>query len=254
MFLWSKQQAAWKSKGVGGLAHWRDFYSQVNDDGTIDDSIEALFGDEYESKTGSAFKKVREGNALSSADITALVDFATLQMVRTPAWFREYSETMANIFPSTTNSVFNKLEAEYAAGMLTEQSIRERAQSAQDTTPFPQFDVGIELDRESGETTITFKTGRRNYLAAVGRILRGDVGTRMHTFDWNVVEMPGDVLLPTSDNPFVRLCVRAGYRPTLQGGIGDEDTWLFMPLTPHHLLFARVGGGRLTKQHLISHT
>jgi hypothetical protein len=73
----------------------------------------------------------------------------------------------------------------------------------------------------------------------------------MREYDWTIVKMPGDTVLPTCDNPFVRLCFRQDGRPSLDGAVGEIGAQLFMPLTPKHLLFTKVGGGTLESQHLV---
>ena len=247
--VWNEHQKFWESKGVGGLAHWKDFYTQVKDDGTIDDSVEAYFDKEYESKTGEAFKKVREDSQLSDEVMDTLVDFAILQMVRTPAWFSYYSAAMADAFPLVTNKLFDKLEAELASGKPT-QRIFEKTYRAPYYEPFPQLDINIDVDDKTKEITVTLPMGRRSFLASIGQILKGGVAKRMRDYNWAVIEMPKDVLLPTCDNPFVRLLVRPGMQPTLDAGVGDKNAALFMPLTPRHLLFVDVGGRTLDERQL----
>lgn len=249
---WSERQKVWESKGVGGLAYWRDFYTQANDDDTIDDSIETLFGNEYEWRAGGPLRKVREGEGLSSDDMAALVDFAILQMVRTPLWFMKSCAMMTSIFASATTEVLDRLESELEAGVLITRSIQEGKEPLQSGSPFPQFEVGVEINEEASELEISLPVGRKNYLAGIGRVLNGEVGRRMRGYDWSVIEMPSDIILPTCDNPFVRLCMRKGARPSLDGGLGDHDTHLFMPLTPNHLLFAHVGRGSFDPSRLVS--
>lgn len=249
--VWNKGQKVWRPVGVGGVACWKDFYSQINDDETVDDSIEILFGDEYESRAGDAFKMVRNGDVLASDDMALLVDFAILQMVRTPVWLLKSSALMAGVFPSAATEMLGKLETDYKAGLLTKHNVHEKVRSLPDNAPFPQFEIGVDVDVRAWEIAVSLPLGRKNYLASVGRVLRGDVGKCMRSFDWSVIEMPNGVLLPTCDNPFVRLCVRAGMRPTLDGAVGDPNTHLFMPLTPHHLLYANAGGARLDRRRLI---
>lgn len=41
-------------------------------------------------------------------------------------------------------------------------------------------------------------------------------------------------------------------RPTLDGGIADPDTHLFMSLTPRHLLLTHVGGNNIDSSRLDS--
>ncbi|MBR3159332.1 MAG: DUF4238 domain-containing protein [Atopobiaceae bacterium] len=249
---WSERQKVWESKGVGGLAYWRDFYTQANDDDSIDDSIEKLFGDEYEWKAGEPLRKVRDGETLGSNDMSALVDFAILQMVRTPLWYMKSCALMANVFPSATTEVVDRLESEYEAGLLTASNAQDKTASQPDSAPFPQFAFDVGVIEETSELKITMPVGRKNYLAGIGRILNGEVGRRMRGYNWSVVEMPDGVVLPTCDNPFVRLCMRPGGRPTLDGSVGDPDVHLFMPLTPHHLLFAHAGGVSFASSRLAS--
>lgn len=191
-----------------------------------------LFGDKYEWGAGDPLRKLKEGETLSSDDMETLVDFAILQMVRTPLWFMKSCAMMTSIFPSVATEVVDRFESEYEAGLLTVRNTQDETGKQPGNAPFPQFVFDFDVVGETSELSITMPVGRKNYLASIGQVLNGDVGRRMRGYNWSIIEMPTGIVLPTCDNPFVRLYMRRGARPTLDGGVEDHGTHLFMPLTP----------------------
>ncbi|MBR3158802.1 MAG: DUF4238 domain-containing protein [Atopobiaceae bacterium] len=233
-----KRQNAWRSKSVRGVAHWLDFYTQVCDDGTIDDSIEVLFGENYELKASNVLKKVRENEALTSEDMSALIDFAILQMVRTPAAYLNNRTAMGLAFFSAASKTANKfLELERDPNFNENTPALVEALQP-NCPPFPQWEFSITMDESTGDYTYSMPMGRKNYLASIGHVLNGEMGKRIRSYRWNVIKMPEGTTLPTCDNPFVR----ADLRGLDQGKKVHHDlsqcTNCFMPLTPKHLLCA----------------
>ncbi len=248
----TEHEKVWKSKGVGGLAYWRDFYTQVGEDDSIDDSIETLFGEQYEEPAGYALKTLRDGGVLSSEEMAAIVDFAILQMVRTPAWYGKANRMMLDGFKPATTETLSKLEADYAFGLLDTKSPPKNSAQLSDPAPFPQFDFEVDIDGDAGEITVSMELGRKNYLASLGYALKGNIGNLMRGYSWSVVEMPQGVILPTCDNPFVRCAIGRDGELSLDGGLGVKGTDLFMPLTPRRLLFTEVGNeGVLDSERLV---
>lgn len=176
-------QKVWDSKGVGSLSYWRDFYTQVTDDDTIYDSIERLFGDEYEWRAGVPLRKVREDEPLNPDDMAALVDFAILQMVRTPVWHIKSCVMIANIFPSVTTGMLERLEHEYESGLLTAHTAQVKTDVVPSVSPFPQFENGVDVLEETSELLFSLPVGRKNYLSGIGRILNGGVGRTMRGYN-----------------------------------------------------------------------
>ncbi|MBR3312865.1 MAG: DUF4238 domain-containing protein [Atopobiaceae bacterium] len=239
----SERQRVWESKGIGGLAYWRDFYTQVNDDDTIDDSIETLFGDEYESRAGNALKKVRGNEALTPDDMSVLVDFAVLQMVRTPTAYLNNQMAMELAFYSAASKTANRfLELEHDPTF--NENAPALAEALQpNSSPFPQWEFSITMDESTGEYTYSMPMGRKNYLASIGHTLNGETGSRIRGYNWSVIAMPEGVVLPTCDNPFVRVDLSGLSRDSLIHYGLPRCANCFMPLTPRHLLFADAGGG-----------
>lgn len=236
--VWDKRQRVWVSKGVKSVAHWLDFYTQVCEDGTIDDSIEVLFGDSYELKASNILKKVRENESLTSEDMSALVDFAILQMIRTPAAYLNNRTAMELAFFSAASKTANKfLELERDPNFNENASALVKA-LLPNSPPFPQWEFSITLDECTGDYTYSMPMGRRNYLASMGYIFNGKIGKRIRSYRWNVIEMPEGTMLPTCDNPFVRADLRSLDRSKEVHHDLPQCTNCFMPLTPKHLLCA----------------
>lgn len=238
----SEHQPVWRSASIKTTAYWRDFYSQRVDN-RIDDSIEVLFGEKYETPAAAAFEKLDVEAHLDKEDLASLVDFAILQMVRVPAWYAKVCTMAPDIFEPVVRTTVRSTLERYRTHGVSALGPKSAGREAAKPSVFPVFDVQVEIDGAQGEIASSMSIDRAYYLACVGRILEGEVGNAMRRYDWSVVKLPTGVSVPTSDNPFVRLAHAKDGRLTLDASVGDYGALLFMPLTPRHLLMTLVGGG-----------
>ena len=250
--VWDKRQPSWEERSISSTAYWRDFYTQNSEDGAIDDSVENLFGNEYEDKTEDIIRKVRAGEHLTTEEMSTLVDFAILQMARTPAAYLRNRSVMEHAFRSAASATAGKF-----LEMEPDPEFNKKAPAIIDSlqtneAPFPPWTFSITMDKETGDYTYSMAIDRKNYLASIGHIINGETGKRLRSYEWSIVEMPEGMTLPTCDDPFVKADLRGleQYGPTHHGS--PQCTNCFMPLTPHHLLFADAGRGGLSAARLVA--
>jgi len=238
----SAHQPVWRSTSIKTTAYWRDFYSQRIEN-RIDDSIEVLFGEKYETPAVSAFEKLNVDAPLGKEDLVTLVNFAILQMVRVPAWYAKVCTMAPGIFEPVMSATVRSTLERYRANEESALGPRNAVCEAAKPSVFPGFDVQVDIDEARSEIVTSMSIDRAYYLACIGRILEGDVGNAMRGYDWSVVKLPSGASVPTSDNPFVRLARAKNGGLMLDAGVGDCGALLFMPLTPRYLLMTLVGGG-----------
>ena len=232
-------QRLWRSVAIKNIACWKDFYSQ-RQDGEIDDSIEQYIERHYETPAKTCLQKLNDGAQLAGDDLACLVDFAILQMARTPAWYKTNAITV-NIFKDVMEESVRGTLEDYEANRLDKSNFYSNYAEESRQEPFPNAPIETRIDEDESGIISTISIGRQNYLASMGRTLNGDIAKRLRSYDWTILQMPKDHDLPTSDNPFTRLAYRGEKGYDLDGGLGVPRVDLFMPLTPNHLLFVEVG-------------
>ena len=243
-------QKIWRSVAIKSIACWKDFYSQ-RQDGEIDDSIEQYIEKHYETPAKACLQKLNDGVQLAGADLICLVDFAILQMVRTPAWYNKTNAITAELFADVMEESVRGTLEDFEANRLDKLSFYSRYAEGSRREPFPNAPIETRIDKEKRGIISTISIGRQNYLASMGRALNGEITKKLRSYDWTILKMPEDYDFPTSDNPFTRLEYRGEKGYGLDGGLGVPRVDLFMPLTPKHLLFVEVGSNRKADDYLL---
>ena len=236
-------QRLWRPAAIKNIACWKDFYSQRQDE-EIDDSIEQYIERHYETPAKACLQKLSNGVELNNNDLTCLVDFAILQMARTPAWYNKTNAITADIFADVMEESVRGTLEDYKANRLDKLSFYNGYAEEHQQEPFPNTPIETRIDEEESGIVSTISIGRQNYLASMGRTLNGEIAKILRSYDWTILQMPEGYDLPTSDNPFTRLAYRGKNGYDLDGALGVPRVDLFMPLTPHHLLFVEVGAAQ----------
>ncbi len=113
--------------------------------------------------------------------------------------------------------------------------------------PTPYFDfvrVNIQPPPDElstdGTLQLSMRTGRKFWVVSIRQRLidNADVicGQR-----WSVIEPYGDEEWPLMDHPVVRLNYYKPGKYDFKGGWGNANSEIFMPVSPRHLLYVKVG-------------
>jgi len=228
----------WKAlppKSIAKLEHLYSYYSGSKDS----DEIERWLDREFEVPASASIAKVVSERRLTSEDWNNLFRFAVAQSVRTPAglhsFMKRQSETLEAVLTESMEGSVAKIDAAVTAGVKLE--------PAPVVDPFNKLPLKIQrVKNEHGQEGIQARVlnGRKLWIWRMEHILKSTI-RRMPVHRWTILHAPEGVTWPTTDNPFTRLGVGANGEWSMEGGWGVRDTQLFMPLSPKHLLYARVG-------------
>lgn len=229
----------WKTTSLKSAAAWDDLYTQ-HVDGEDSDSVEDYLCDHFETPASKVLEKLDNGQALSARDFTTLADYWLIQYVRTPAFMKEAFAIFDGVFDPLVKEEIDSISKR----LLDKSSSLSTSKSPSGITkgPFPQHPFEVELDPEACEVTVRTSVGRSGYLAAIGTVLNGPVGTYVRNCNWSIVQAPVGSCFYTSDNPAIVIKPDDAGSLSVGGlGLGRHGACLLLPLDPQKMLFAQVG-------------
>jgi len=228
----------WKEKSTRGVAYQAHLYTRVVASGETDE-IERWFATDFEDPADESVRKVVEEARLAPSDWETLVRFLAAQDLRTPAnliaSMSHLHETLQKVLPGALRESVRKLETAKREGRAL---VRPRAGAAES---FPvRVTTRIAPGAETGFLKAEAVVGRSMWLYSLRHSLTNSVRF-LDRHRWTVLKPPEGMNWVTSDNPVVRLNNHAPGNYDFGGGWGRRGTEIFMPLSPHHLLYTQVG-------------
>lgn len=228
----------WKHRSVKGLVYHAHLYTRVVATG-LTDEVERWLDSEFESPAGEVIQKVVADARLTSQDWSHLIRFLAAQDVRTPARLMEmlqrWHQTLPDLIEGTLKESVQELETSRREGKPLDRS------SYIDAEYFPirvttELVPGEELGILRAETVV----GRGLFLFNLKYLLTKTVNALL-AHKWTILRSPKGMDWLTSDDPVVRLNYHNSTRYDFGGGWGSVGTEIFLPLSPHHLLYTKIG-------------
>jgi hypothetical protein len=96
--------------------------------------------------------------------------------------------------------------------------------------------------------------GRGVWLFAMRSILAGAGAQALHNHRWSILAPHDGLEWCTSDDPVILLNYYGAGRYDFGGGTGSNGTEIFLPLSPRHMLYTRIGkrppprGGKFSQE------
>ncbi len=243
------RSADWKPASSKGVAFRQHLYTRAVAGG-LTDQVEHWLDSEYESPAADALQKVWDGSRLTPQDWVCLVRFLAAQDVRTPARMVEILNGMVKTLPELVQSSLEETVA-YLEGKL---------ENGEKITPLP-------VDPESRAFPARMTThvvdgadhGFIKYEVTVGRSLwhwnmkelLSRTASVLLTHRWTILHCPKGMHWITSDDPVIKLNYYGEENYDFKGGWGSVGTEIFMPLTPKHLLYTKVGERPPPRGHVV---
>jgi len=176
---------------------------------------------------------------LTSTDWHHIVRFLAAQIVRTPASLveslRRWRETLPRIVDASLRETVNKLEAAKRTGEEITWATMEGSE---------YFPSRISTEKVPGEEHGKLKAdilvGRRLWLYEIQSALTS-AALVLHDHRWTILKPPDDLRWFTSDDPVLCLNYYDASNYDFKGGWGKFGTEIFLPLSPQHLLYTKVG-------------
>lgn len=239
----------WKRQSTKGLAYHEHLYTRVVASGETDD-IERWIDKEFESPAEGPIRKAVSNKKLAATDWQKLVRFLAAQDVRTPARLMEnlkrWRETLPALIEDTLADSVHMMEA----------AKRDEAPLSQAGHPHGEFFPGrvtIETlpEQEGGQLRFETVVGRSLWLFSIKQLLTKTVNSLLE-HKWTILRSPSGMEWLTSDDPVVRLNYHDVKKYDFGGGWGSKGTEIFLPLSPNHLMYTRIGEKPPPKGHVVS--
>jgi Protein of unknown function (DUF4238) len=228
----------WKRASIKGLRYHTHLYTRVVAS-DLTDEVERWLESDFETPAGEVIQKVVDDARLTSQDWSHLIRFLAAQDVRTPARLMEmlqrWNQTLPKLMDDTLKDAVKKIEASKREGKPLDRG------SPIDAGYFP-LRVTTELvpGEEQGILRAETVVGRGLFLFNLKHLLTKTVNALL-AHKWTILRAPKGIEWLTSDDPVVRLNYHNSTKYDFRGGWGSDGTEIFLPLSPHHLLYTRIG-------------
>lgn len=228
----------WKGyspKGIAKLQHLYTYFSGSADS----DEMERWLDSDFEQPGLASIEKVVREAQMTAEDWHNLFRFAVAQSVRTPTdlqrFLKRQDETLEALLADSMKGSVAKFQAAKASGVELE------LPPVIDTSKKLPLKLGrVENSDDSVNIQAKVLNGRRFWIWRIEHILKNTINS-IQVPRWTILHAPLGTSWPTTDNPLIRLKVKANGKISLDSGWEVTGTMIFLPLSPKHLLYAQVG-------------
>jgi len=228
----------WKKASTKGIAKHQNLYTRIAA-GQNTDEIERWLNKEFETPAQASIDRAVSGERLSSDDWHQIIRFVAAQDVRTPARLHESMKRWQTDLQPTMTEILEDAVKTFAAAKQNGNRV--------DTTTHPYadyFPIKISKDlppgAEYGSLGVETIAGRGLWLFSLKHLLTSTLGILLK-HKWTILLCPENMKWMTSDDPVVKLNYYSPHNYDFGGGWGRRGTEIFMPLSPRHLLYTRIG-------------
>lgn len=228
----------WKRHSPKSIAKHQNLYTYYS--GSVEsDEIETWLDHDFEGPAATSIAKVVNESRLTSHDWRNLFRFALAQSVRTPAglhsFMKRQNDNLESVLTTTMVHSLARIEQAQNAGIELEQP------SLDDTDrKLPLKLHRVKNDRGEDGLEARVLNGRKLWIWHLERVLKHSIHS-LPAYRWTILHAPPGITWPTTDNPFTNLAISVNGKISLGGGWGVLGSQLFLPLSPKHLLYTRVG-------------
>jgi hypothetical protein len=228
----------WKRAHVSGVGYQTHLYTRVVLGAETDD-IERWLEREFDTPATAPIRKAIEDERLRNADWQTLIRFVAAQIVRTPAFLAENLPLWNQMMPTVLNEVLQDLRRELERAR---QSGGRLPLTNVPNTEYLPLRVKRLPDGESVKISVHTVVGRGVWLHSMKYLLTdSDSVKALLDHRWSILRAPNNLNWFSSDDPVVRLNYHSEDKYDFDGGWGSKGTEIFLPLSPRHLLYTRIG-------------
>lgn len=232
----------WELRSIKTVAKWRDLYTGFKD-GIEVDEFERWIMREYEVPGLAAIDQLINRNRLTPLDWRAMVRFVAAQDVRTPTNYVESMRRWDKTLPRLLEETLEKAVKNGKNGAIPPHSVFDGTQH----NPLKDF-VRVRVEKRADpqsqgnevEIRAEMSVGRELWIGSMRTLLTGVISV-LCEHRWSVVAPGGAEQWPISDHPVLKLNYYKPGHYDFRGGWGNPGTEIMMPVSPRHLLYARVG-------------
>jgi len=228
----------WKRVHVSGVGYQTHLYTRIVLGAETDD-VERWLEREFDTPATAPIRKAIEDERLTKADWQTLIRFVAAQIVRTPAFLAENLPLWNQMMPTVLNEVLQDLRRELERAR---QSGGRLPLTNVPNTEYLPLRVKRQPDGDSVKISVHTVVGRGVWLHSMKYLLTdSDSVKALLDHRWSILCAPDDLNWFSSDDPVVRLNYHSEDKYDFDGGWGSKGTEIFLPLSPRHLLYTRIG-------------
>jgi len=234
----NKNVPLWKETSIKGVAYHSNLYTRMIA-GQESDEFEQWFDEKFESPAEKPILKAITGQKLTPNDWRKLIRFLAAQDVRTPVSLLQSIKRWNKSIPELLQTTLNDI-----ATMDKDGTFNNKIHNITSTVDPKYFPLNIKTEITDGEDmgTLTAETmiGRGLWLFSINHLLQTTINT-LYEHKWTILLPPKGITWFTSDCPVIKLNFHNHTNYDFRGGWGSKGTEIFLPLSPNHLLYTRVG-------------
>ncbi len=231
----------WKRRAISGVAWERDLYTTLAEGQEVDD-FERWIKTEYEDPGLEAVNKLMQGVQLGTANWQQILRYVAAQAVRTPRNYieanRRWETTLPAIMQTSLQESVAQLERARTDGVAL--TLRKKSNLFTDSIRV-HFERPTHPSSDRAVVRAEITTGRSFWIKSIRQLLTGTAAKTLCAHRWSVVEPYGNEEWPLSDHPVTCLNYYSHDQYDFGGGWGREGSEIFVPLSPRHLLYVKVG-------------
>lgn len=242
----------WKPYSIRSIGYSSYLYTRLTADG-LTDEIEKWLAREFETPATETLERVISDDRLTPSHWNNLIRYVAAQDVRTPARLLENLRRWETELPDTLNECLREGVARFQRAKARGVVPVLPPSNGSEYIPF-RLTKGIEPGQSFGTLKGEVIAGRGLWLFSIKHTLTRTLMV-LNQHRWSILTPPDSLSWFTSDDPVMRLNYYADGRYDFKGGWGSPGTEILLPLSPRHLLYAKVGerppprGERISRPH-----
>lgn len=228
----------WERRSIAHTGSHKDLYTTTTKSGETDD-LERWFNTEIEVRAKRSIDLAINDERMMPDDWHHLIRFYALQETRTPSAFTRFltrwEDKAQQFLDETVQDAIPRFQELRRRGGAAETITLRRS------TKFP-FALHATVRPELGvaEFKAELVVGREYWQAAVQHIVT-ETYKALLNYKWTILRAPNGFRWPTTDHPSICTHNDAFLNGANGPGWGTYGAQLFMPVSPRHLLYTRVG-------------
>ena len=231
----------WKRSSIKGIAYRAHLYTRIVASGQTDE-FETWLNEEFETPAEEALRKATEDMRLTPGDWQKIIRFVAAQDVRTPARLFESTQRWNKAAPTMLEETLQESVRRLELAKSRGDEIKPVKAPNSEYLPV-RITSTIKPGEEFGEIKAEMIVGRGLWLFNIRTLLTGTLKVLLEQ-KWSILTPPEGLEWFTSDDPVVRLNYYDENNYDFKGGWGNPGTEIFLPLSPRHLLYTKVGHPR----------
>ncbi len=228
----------WKRSSTAAIGYHQHLYTRVAG-GKETDEVEKWLNQEFETPAELPIGRAVSEQHLTSEDWRAILRFLLMQDARTPASFVKFRARHIQNLPGIVQNVVQGSVQKLMEAKLAGKVIQPQVSAA--AADFPsQITTHMEPGAEFGTMKTEIPVGRSLWLWSLRQPYTHTMEA-IYRLRTTILRPPAGMNWVTSDDRVVKLNYHSATQYDFGGGYGHPGTEILFPLSPQHLLYAKVG-------------